>query len=212
MRSRTVCPYRSACGVGISMPDRIIAAFGEDNAHQLVVGSLIARVAAELGLSVDVGWHSARHGHGRVVAEVREYLRDVKGQRQSVDLIVIATDANCKGLLERSRQIPVDGSPAPVILAIPDPHIERWLLLDGAAFKGALGEGCQAPDRKCARDRYKMLLIEAVLKAGVVPSLGGIEFAEDIIQRMDLARAAAADASLRQFLDALRQQLRVRRP
>jgi len=194
------------------MPDRTIAAFGEDNAHRLVVGALISRVAAELDLSVEVDWRNARHGHGRVIAEVREYLRDVKGQRQPVDFIVIATDANCKGPVERSRQIPVDGSPAPVVLAIPDPHIERWLLLDGAAFKDVLGQGCQAPDRKCARDRYKMLLIQAVFNAGVVPSLGGIEFAEDIIQKMDLVRAAAADASLHQFLDALRQQLRGRRP
>lgn len=192
----------------ISMPDKTIAAFGEDNAHRQVIGALIARVAAELSLSVEVDWRNARHGHGRVVAEVGEYLRDVKAQRQRVDLIVIATDANCKGPVERSRQIPINDSPAPVVLAIPDPHIERWLLLDGAAFKAVLGQGCQAPDRKCERDRYKTLLIQAISNAGVVPSLGGIEFAEDIIREMDLVRAAAADASLRQFLDTLRLQLR----
>lgn len=190
------------------MPDRTIAAFGEDYAHRQVIGALIARVAAELKLSVKVDWRSARHGHGRVISELGEYLRDVRAQRQHIDLIVIATDANCKGLLERSRQIPVNDSPVPVVLAIPDPHIERWLLLDGAAFKAVLGQGCQAPDRKCARDRYKMLLIQAIFATGVVPSLGGVEFAEDIVREMDLVRAAAADASLRQFLDTLRRQLR----
>ena len=37
---------------------------------------------------------------------------------------------------------------APVVLAVPDPHVERWLLLDGAAFKAAVGHGCDAPDQK----------------------------------------------------------------
>lgn len=190
------------------MPDKTIAAFGEDFAHRQVIGALIDRVAAELGLTVEVDWRNARHGHPRVVAEVREYMRDVKAQHEQPDLVVIATDANCKGLAERSRQMPVDDSPAPVVLAIPDPHIERWLLLDGAAFKAVFGQGCQAPDQKCQRDRYKELLTRAMVEAGTSPSLGGIEFAADIIQAMDLGRAANSDDSLRRFLDELRQKLR----
>jgi hypothetical protein len=187
---------------------RRIAAFVEGFAHRQVIGALIERVAAELGVEVGVDWRSARRGHGQVVRELKEYLRDLRRQGNLPDIVVVGTDANCKGLMERAWQIPVDESPVPSVLAIPDPHIERWLLLDGAAFKAALGHGCPAPDRKCARDRYKEMLIRAILDAGVTPSLGGIEFAEEIIDAMDLARAANADDSLRRFLADLRGALR----
>ena len=43
----------------------------------------------------------------------------------------------------------------PVILAPPDPHVERWLLLDGAAYKAVFGKGCDTPDLKCDRNHYK---------------------------------------------------------
>ena len=69
--------------------------------------------------------------------ELNDYLRALRQQREPLpDLIVAATDANCKGLNARTREI-ADPDPRtpPVVLAIPDPHIERWLLLDGAAFK-----------------------------------------------------------------------------
>ncbi len=190
------------------MSSKVVAAFGEDFAHRQIIDALVRRVAGEMGVAVRLDWRNARRGHGRVVQEVREYLRDIRRQGGSPDFIVIATDANCKGLAERIRQIPVGDSPVATVLAIPDPHIERWLLLDGQAFRAVLGQGCQAPDHKCARDRYKQALIRAVMQTGVVPSLGGIEFAEDIVAAMDLQRAAAADASLRRFLDELRQHLK----
>jgi len=186
---------------------KLVAAFVEDFAHRQVIGALIGRVASELGIEVEVDWRNARRGHGQVVRELREYLRDISKQGNLPDLVVIGTDANCKGLVERSKQVPTEMSPVPTVLAVPDPHIERWLLLDGAAFKVALGQGCQAPDQKCSRDRYKETLIRAIVNAGVTPSLGGIEFAEDIVSEMNLKRAAKADPSLQRFLDDLRRAL-----
>lgn len=85
-----------------------------------------------------------------------------------------------------------------------DPHIERWLLLDGAAFREVFGRGCRAPDQECSRDRYRQQLTDAIHQAGVMPILGGIEYATDIVRHMDLDRAARADASLQRFLDHLR--------
>ena len=134
------------------MPDLVL--FVEDFAHREVIGALVRRLVAELGLEVRLEWRSARHGYGRVVSEFKEYLRDLGRQRVPVpDLIVVATDANCRGLNERTREIGHPDAPAPLVLAIPDPHIERWLLLDGAAFKTVFGRGCDAPDQKCDRDR-----------------------------------------------------------
>ena len=122
------------------------------------------------------------------------------------DLLIVATDANCEGLNERTKQLPLDDSHVtPYVVAIPDPHIERWLLLDGAAFKHVFGRGCDAPDQKCDRDRYKRTLLQAIRAAGVTPSLGGIEFAQDIVQAMNIDSAMRADKSLGRFLDQLRR-------
>ena len=52
------------------------------------------------------------------------------------DLLIVGRDANCQGYLKRGRnwsRPPHCG--CPVVYAIPDPHIERWLLLDSAASR-----------------------------------------------------------------------------
>ena len=84
-----------------------------------------------------------------------------------------------------------------MVLAIPDPHIERWLLLDGAAFKAVFGTGCDAPDLKCERNHYKRQLMDAIQSAGTTPRLGGIEYAEEIVQHMNLDRVARLDRVFR---------------
>ena len=184
---------------------REIVLFVEDFAHRQVIGALVRLLAGELDLDVRLDWRSARRGYGRVVRELNDYLRDLGRQGSpSPDLIIVATDANCKGLNERIREFGEPEAPAPMILAIPDPHIERWLLLDGAAFKAVFGRGCDAPDQKCDRRRYKQRLIEAIFATGVTPSLGGLEFAEDIVQCMDIERAAQVDDSFRRFVGSLR--------
>ncbi len=188
---------------------REIALFVEDYAHQQVIGALVCRMALEYNIPIRLDWRNAVGGHGKVIAELDDYLRDLKWQGSPwPDLIVVATDANCKGLNERTREIVRRDAPAPIILAIPDPHIERWLLLDGAAFRAVLGKGCDAPDQKCARYRYKQLLIEAIYATGTTPRIGGIEYAEDIIQKININRAARADRSFNRFVTDLRNAFR----
>jgi hypothetical protein len=188
---------------------RSIALFVEDDAHQQVIGAIVKRIATEFGIDVQPDWRNVAGGHGKVIAELSDYVRDLKRQRTlKPDLIIVATDANCKGLNERSKEIGHLDAPAPVILAIPDPHVERWLLLDGAAFKAVFGHGCQAPDRKCSRNRYKELLIEAIRAAGGTTIFGGIEHAEDILRYMNLDRAARADGAFQRFVADLRTTFR----
>ena len=181
-----------------------VALFVEDHAHRQVVGALVQRLAEESGLAVRLDWRSAVRGHGRVVRELKQYLTDLTQQGGHPDLIVVATDANCSGWQQRIRDIDVSATVSQVVLAVPDPHIERWLLLDGAAFKSVFGKGCDAPDRKCDRGRYKHKLFTSVRATGVVPRLGGIEFAEDIVRQMDIRSAARADPSLHRFVEELR--------
>lgn len=190
---------------------RDIALFVEDHAHKEFLAALLHRLAAEAGVKVRMDWRNARRGHGAVVSELRQFLRDLQlGCANLPDLVIVATDANCKGLTERLRQITeVTAKIAiPAICAVPDPHIERWLLIDSAAFKTVFGRGCAAPDMKCERARYKKLLVDAILESGISPSLGGIEFADEIVQAIDLARASKADTSLGRFLEEIRSTFR----
>ena len=186
-----------------------VALFVEDYAHRQVVGALLRRLADESGLTVRLDWRSAVGGRGRVVQELKRYLNDLTTQGGHPDLIVVATDANCMGLQRRTRDIDASAAVSPVVLAIPDPHIERWLLLDGAAFKTVFGKGCDAPDKKCDRGRYKHQLFEAVRATGVVPQLGGVQYADDIVRYMDIDAAARADASLHRFVREVRRVFRL---
>ena len=182
-----------------------IALFVEDYAHRQVIGALVQRVADQHGITVELRWRTSVRGFGRFVHELTNYLRDMSRQGAPwPDLIVVATDANCQGFNARIASIGSLDVPAPMVLAVPDPHIERWLLLDGAAFREVFGRGCRAADQKCSRDRYRQQLTDAIHQAGVLPILGGIEYAADIVQHMDLDRAARADTSLQRFLGHLR--------
>ena len=187
---------------------RRVALFVEDNAHRQVVGALVQRLADELGVAVLLDWRSAVRGHGRVVQEFKRYLRDLTRQAGQPDLVVVATDANCIGLRRRIKEVDTLAAISPVVLAVPDPHIERWLLLDGAAFKSVFDKGCDAPNKKCNRGRYKRQLSQAIRATGVLPRLGGIEFAEDIVQHMNIERAARADPSFGHFVNELRRIFR----
>jgi hypothetical protein len=188
---------------------REIVFFVEDHAHQAVLEAIARRLVEESGTRADFKWLNVRRGHGAVVAELKEFLRDLEtGRISTPDLIVVATDANCMGLRGRTKELrAVLGDLAvAVVLAVPFPHIERWLLLDGKAFKAVFGRGCKAPDKKCERARYKKLLVDAVLAAGTVPAFGGVEFSEDLVEHMDLG--AVRDASLGEFVENMRAALR----
>lgn len=191
---------------------RKIVLFVEDFAHEVLLKTLIQRLATLHDVAIGrPEIRSARGGYGRVLRELEQYLREVERGRQHVpDLLVVGTDSNCKGLLKRRQEVEevIAKYQLPVICAIPDPHIERWLLLDSAAFKAVLGKGCAAPDQKCERDRYKHLLIKAIRNAGVTPLFGGIEHAEDIVKEMNLPRLEKTDESFGKFLRALRDKFK----
>ncbi len=183
----------------------------EDDAQESFVGTLVRRIAEELGVAANVRVRSAQGGYGRVLKELQALADACKrGMEAMPDLVVVAVDANCRG--PNARRGEVEGRVGDVLLdrlviAVADPHVERWFLLDGAAFKAVLGHGCQAPDQKCEKDRYKDLLVQAVLEAGVEPLLGGIEYAQDLAREMDLRRAAASDPALGRFIVSLRVKL-----
>jgi hypothetical protein len=190
---------------------RNVALFVEDFAHETFLKALVGRLGDEYQVEVALHPYSVRGGHGRVVKELGEFLRDIrKGRFTLPDLLIVGRDANCQGFLTRRQELePVAAQcGCPVVYAIPDPHIERWLLLDSSAFKSVLGRGCNAPQQKCERNRYKRLLLEAVRAARITPPLGGIEYAEDLVRAMDLRAMESADESLGRLLRDLRTAFR----
>lgn len=185
---------------------RRIDLFVEDFAHQKFLGALLQRLADENSVTISLDWRNARRGHGAVVKEFKQYLRDLqRGAGEQPDLVIAATDANCKGVAERRKMLGdvTVGVTFRFVFAVPDPHIERWLLTDSGAFRKVFGRGCDAPDQKCERARYKKMLIDAIREAGITPSLGGIEYAEDIVMAMDLEQAVRNDTALQRLIEEL---------
>lgn len=187
---------------------RDIYLFAEDDGHEQFISALVARFVEGYGVECRLVPRNVSGGHGAVLNELKRFCHDLQRQHGVLpDLLIIATDGNCKGFAERRREVGAAiGSLTPfTIYAIPDPHIERWLLLDSTAFRSALGRGCAAPDQKCERDRYKRLLREAVREAGRMPRLGGIEFAKPLVRAMDLQRVSGQDTGLGRLLDGLNE-------
>jgi len=189
---------------------RRVALFVEDFAHEEFMTAWVQRFSRETGVPVELHPYSVRGGYGRAIQELGQFVQDVHQAGEAwPDLLVVALDANCQGYNQRRGEIEtvIGELSFRVVLAVPDPHIGRWLLLDSAAFKSVLRKGCEAPDRKCDRDRYKKLLAQAVSQTGVAPSIGGIEHARDIVEAMDVSRMThkGADKSLGRFIQELQK-------
>lgn len=192
-----------------------ISLFVEDFGHEEFLVALIGRIAREQDVQIAVHPRSVRGGRGKVLSELSQYVTDIdRGREYLPDLLIVATDANCKGYGSRKREVEEVVSsleqkhPGILILAIPDPHIERWMLIDSHAFKAVLGRGCNAPDLKCERQRYKLLLLRAMEEAGIVPPLGGMEYARDIVEHLALEKMNNLDKSLALTVNALQNRLR----
>lgn len=131
-------------------------------------------------------------------------------QRPLADIFMVGIDGNCttanaKRTEIRTRCLPefVDS----LVIACPDPHIEKWFMADPAGFDRVIGARPKLCSEKCQRDHYKHLLASTVAGAGHPAPLGGIELAEELVEAMDLFQAGKTDPGLGQFLRELRSAL-----
>jgi len=129
------------------------------------------------------------------------------------DALVVGSDGNCNGFAKRREQLlkVATTPPYPVVFtAIPDPHIERWYLLDDLALSRAIGAGVQAitPVAKCEKNHYKKLLREVFESTDVQPPLGGWEYGPILAKNIDLYHASQKDHALGDFVEQVRVWLR----
>lgn len=193
--------------------------FLEDRAQEGFIKALVERVAKEASIPTSSLTHdirSARHG-SRAIKEFKNFLRDTrKAEPTDVDLLVVAIDGNCKGHRDRKNQLeklfkPNHPFKDKVVYAVPDPHIERWYIMDQSAFKQGVGlnKPPALPPYKCKKAHYKRVLHQAFREAQVSSLLGGAEYAERIVESIeDLESFGRHNAGCEVFLQDLRNMFR----
>lgn len=191
---------------------REIVLFCEDSFHETFVQAMLARFSTNYGIPIHQTAYSARGGLPRMHGELKQFLRDLRRDEGSApDALIVVADANCLGHNARRKMFHdiVEAYPPLQDLTsycIPDPHIERWMLVDPHAFQDMFGRGCTLPAVKCAKDEYKRLLRREIRESGIDSLLGGEEFAEDIVHRMNLDRVELQEASFGHFLKSLKSR------
>jgi len=195
-----------------------IAYFLEDIAQEKFLRALVRRMAQKTGLSHDNLVEDVRNATGgstRVLAELRRFLADVQSASTNpYQILIVAIDSNCTKYTKVRNTITAIIRDAnyhsPVVLAIPNPYIERWYVMDPEAFKSATSAQVvsKLPRKHRQRDSYKKILRDALHSAGITPVLGGTEYGEQVARQIDLYKAEKADKSFGYFARDLEQELR----
>jgi len=208
-----------------------VVCFFEDVAQERLIGTLIDRVAEEIGIRRQRLQREVRVAEPgfRVHEQLKTFAKQGTHELSGPDVVlVVAIDCNCMGRATRQKQLeksmgvkrrngrkgkPPDGIVAGhhIVFCLPDPHIERWYIADQHAFNEAIGPRTapQMPAYKCEQDYYKSILREALTKADSRPLLGGAEYGELIAQKINLQWLSGADAAFKSFYDELRGALKL---
>jgi hypothetical protein len=188
--------------------------FAEDSAHESFCRTLIREMAVSLSLPVTIESESTRGGAGKAVQEFSLYQRALKKNLRGPgipDVLVVVIDSNCIGFQDKKREIEkkVDQRLFPYhVIGCPDPHVEKWLLADQESLKKIFSAGPSIPREKCERGFYKDQLAGYIReRTGKSPDQGGIEYAPEIVQNMDLESGKIKDSSLNDFIENLRAVL-----
>lgn len=191
--------------------------FLEDIAQEVFIRALVERLIRDEGKNKsDYELHVLSSRGGSSIRAYKDFLKQAKKQKHlDADVLIVGSDGNCNGFLKRKQQLLAASKSIPypeVITAVPDPHIERWYLLDDRALASVTGMPVRAvsPNVKCNKNLYKNLLKQAFTEQGLFPPLGGAEYGSLIAESIDLYAAGTLDHSLHDFVDQVRSWLRQR--
>lgn len=199
----------------ISVAKYKIILFLEDNAQESFICALLGRLIVDEGkFANDFELSVLTSRGGGSIGAYKDFIKQAKQRRHlEADVLIVGSDGNCNGFLKRKQQLLAASKNVPypeVITAVPDPHIERWYLLDNQALANAAGVPMQAvsPKVKCDKNHYKTLLKKAFTDQNLFPPFGGAEYGALIAKSMDLYAAGTMDHSLRDFIDQVQSWLR----
>ena len=187
--------------------DPIIELFMEDIAHEQFVTSLVQRIATEVGVQVKLNVRNATGGIPRMRGQISRFLRDHKQAligSTIFDILIIVQDADryseSEIRNEMRRQIDRADYQGVTIIAVPEPCIEAWYLADRNYLQALTG---LSEIRR--KDDYKHYMAQIFQNS---PLGGGIEYANEIAENMDLYQASRNVSSLGHFIDEVRSELR----
>lgn len=205
---------RRLCG-GITVDRYTIRFFLEDNAQEAFIRPLVERMIKEGGKDINNYDLSVLYSRGGgSIRAYKDFIKQTKKRNHlRADLLIVGSDGNCNGFNKRKQQLIEAGKEVsyPIIItAVPDPHIERWYLLDQQALAEAAGVSILAvpPTVKCDKNHYKKLLKEIFIAQNLFPPLGGAEYGPLIATTMNLYDAGTIDHALRDFVDQVRSWLK----
>lgn len=189
--------------------------FVEDSAQEAFIRPLVERLIKEEGKNIaDYDLRVLYSRGGGSIRAYKEFIKQAKKRKNlAADALIVGSDGNCNGFTKRKKQLEdaAKGMPYPIVItAVPDPHIERWYLLDSHALAEAAGVSVQAvpPAIKCDKNHYKKLLKKTFTDQNLYPPLGGAEYGPLVAEMMDLYAAGTADHALRDFVDQVRSWLK----
>jgi len=187
-----------------------IGLFLEDLGHEKFIASLVRKVIA--GVSPETTpQFDVRNAHGgkpRMKEALQRYIRDyLRFGDAHYDLLIIAQDTDCAGVAATKSEVAQSAAEysGALVIAAPDPCIESWYLADQEAIRNTAGADTTPPlpsDCNCAA--LKQLILELFREGGLRLLLGGAEYADEIVEAMDLARAQQNVNSLSIFISDLR--------
>ncbi len=189
----------------------LVDLFVEDRAHEELLKPLINRIAAEKQVSIQIRIRSSRGGHNHAITEFKLYQKAAKGLADDpADLLVVGIDGNCSTSTKKREEIRKATTPLFIdrlVVACPDPHVERWYLGDPESFHSVVGYQPSLESKKCERGYYKQALRDAIRLGGQPAMLGGIEYASELVDKMDLYKAGKNSHCLKAFIDDFREKL-----
>jgi hypothetical protein len=188
----------------------VVALFVEDDAQRSLLSGLIARIARCEGSEVSIELRNVEGGSGRTLKSLKTYAADLRAKITFADILVVGIDADAVGSRQRRHDADaaLRGYAGRVVMALPDPHIEKWYLLDPRAVSRSLGQDYATTLPPKGTRNFKRALLDAFDRAGIRPPSGGSEFGEDIATVMDLS-AARIDADFGRFVADLRSAIRL---
>jgi len=201
--------------VVIMAAKHIIAYFLEDIGQEAIIPPLVKRLIRETGKPADAFEHLILNARGgRSISSYQDFLADARRSNHlPADLLIVGSDGNCKGFAARRAEIVAVAANPPypiVVTAVPDPHVERWFLLDPSALSRAVGISKipPLPAHKCDKDYYKHLLRSAFDKSSIIPLLGGTEYGPLVANEMNLYAACKTDHGFAEFVDGVKSWLK----